>query len=171
MKYFEVEFIINAPQSIFNDSRDILSALAGEVGFETFEETSLGLKGYVQQQLFNKDSLNEQIIGTWVDGRTLYQRTFIDTTTRVYNVGWFTLATLAEDVDEVIGYDGCAIWTNSSTPRGACESFGFYAASNHYGYLEFAKDTKALNVLLITFSGRSWIKVIATIQYVKVESE
>lgn len=61
MKYFEVEFIINAPKSIFNDSRDILSALAGEVGFETFEETSLGLKGYVQQQLFNKDSLNEQI--------------------------------------------------------------------------------------------------------------
>lgn len=61
MKYFEVEFIITSPKNIFDDSCDILSAMAGEVGFETFEETSSGLKGYIQQQLFNKESLNEQI--------------------------------------------------------------------------------------------------------------
>ena len=39
------------------DAQDILSALAGEAGFETFEETATGLKGYVQQALFDEDAL------------------------------------------------------------------------------------------------------------------
>ena len=53
MKYYEVEFCFNAPnlmeQSQLSDARDLLCALAGEAGFETFEETESGLKGYVQQ--------------------------------------------------------------------------------------------------------------------------
>ena len=43
------------------DARDVLSALAGETGFETFEETEEGLKGYVQQQLFDRESLDNQL--------------------------------------------------------------------------------------------------------------
>ena len=39
------------------DAQDILSALAGEAGFETFEETAIGLKGYVQQALFDENAL------------------------------------------------------------------------------------------------------------------
>ena len=39
------------------DARDVLAALAGEAGFETFEETETGLKGYVQQALFDEDAL------------------------------------------------------------------------------------------------------------------
>ena len=50
MKYFEVEFTIS-PYSA--DASDVLAAMAGEVGFETFEETETGLKGYVQQSLFD----------------------------------------------------------------------------------------------------------------------
>ena len=50
MKYFEVEFIIS-PYSV--DASDVLAAMAGEAGFETFEETETGLKGYVQQSLFD----------------------------------------------------------------------------------------------------------------------
>ena len=50
MKYFEVDFIIS-PYSV--DASDVLAAMAGEVGFETFEETVTGLKGYVQQSLFD----------------------------------------------------------------------------------------------------------------------
>lgn len=41
------------------DAQDILSALAGEAGFETFEETATGLKGYVQQALFDEDTLQQ----------------------------------------------------------------------------------------------------------------
>ena len=44
MKYFEVEFTIS-PYSA--DASDVLAAMAGEAGFETFEETETGLKGYV----------------------------------------------------------------------------------------------------------------------------
>jgi ribosomal protein L11 methyltransferase len=50
MKYFEVDFTIS-PYSA--DASDVLAAMAGEAGFETFEETETGLKGYVQQNLFD----------------------------------------------------------------------------------------------------------------------
>ena len=55
MKYYEVEFTISP---CTQDARDILSAMAGEAGFETFEETDDGLNGYVQQKLFNQQALD-----------------------------------------------------------------------------------------------------------------
>ena len=54
MKYFEVEFTIS-PFSA--DAADLFASLAGEAGFETFEDTDTGLKGYVQQSLFDEDTL------------------------------------------------------------------------------------------------------------------
>jgi ribosomal protein L11 methyltransferase len=50
MKYYEVDFNV-LPLS--SDATDLLAALAGEAGFETFEETDHGLKGYVQQNQFD----------------------------------------------------------------------------------------------------------------------
>ena len=58
MKYFEVEFTIS-PFS--GDAADLLAAMVGEAGFETFEETATGLKGYVQQSLFQEDALRNCI--------------------------------------------------------------------------------------------------------------
>ncbi len=58
MKYYEVDFTISAPDELLQDARDILAALAGEAGFETFEETADGLKGYIQQSLFDREQLN-----------------------------------------------------------------------------------------------------------------
>lgn len=52
MKYYEVDFKIEVAQELMGDVCDVLSALAGEAGFETFQETEIGLKGYVQQTLF-----------------------------------------------------------------------------------------------------------------------
>ena len=54
MKYFEVDFTIS-PYSA--DASDVLAAMAGEAGFETFEETETGLKGYVHQSLFDVSAL------------------------------------------------------------------------------------------------------------------
>ena len=54
MKYFEAEFVISP---LSPDATDLLAALAGEAGFESFEETPTGLKGYVQQQLFDQSAL------------------------------------------------------------------------------------------------------------------
>ena len=57
MKYYEVDFRIEAPEELMQDARDIVAALAGEAGFETFEETETGLKGYVQTSLFDSNLL------------------------------------------------------------------------------------------------------------------
>jgi ribosomal protein L11 methyltransferase len=58
MKYFEVNFTISPYSS---DAGDVLAAMAGEAGFETFEETEIGMKGYVQQQLFDETALKTAI--------------------------------------------------------------------------------------------------------------
>jgi len=58
MKYFEVAFTL-IPYSA--DACDVLAALAGEVGFETFMETETGLTGYVQQALFDEPALKEAL--------------------------------------------------------------------------------------------------------------
>ena len=58
MKYFEVEFTISPFSS---DAADLLAAMVGDAGFETFEETATGLKGYVQQSLFDEDTLRNCI--------------------------------------------------------------------------------------------------------------
>ena len=58
MKYYEVKFGI-VPMN--DDARDVLAAMAGEAGFETFEESEEGLTGYVQQELFDEDALKSVI--------------------------------------------------------------------------------------------------------------
>ena len=68
MKYFEVDFRIQSPRELLQDACDILSAMAGEAGFETFEETADGLKGYVQQSLFDEDALKTILIHFPIEG-------------------------------------------------------------------------------------------------------
>jgi len=68
MKYFEAEFTLTPNNS---DARDLLAALAGEAGFETFEETDTGLKGYVQQALFSEETLKETLTDFPFDGITI----------------------------------------------------------------------------------------------------
>ncbi len=68
MKYYEVDFTMT-PCS--QDAQDILSALAGEAGFETFEETATGLKGYVQQALFDEETLQAVLEGFPFENITL----------------------------------------------------------------------------------------------------
>ena len=54
MKYIQVKFTA-APDS--QDVRDIIAALAGEVGFESFSDEPDGLVGYCQEDLFDADAL------------------------------------------------------------------------------------------------------------------
>ena len=68
MKYFEVEFTIN-PMSV--DASDLLADLALEAGFETFEEAENGLKGYVQQSLFDEDALRSCIAEFPIEGTSI----------------------------------------------------------------------------------------------------
>ena len=56
MKYYEVKFTI-LPYS--DDAADIVAALAGEAGFESFDTSAEGLTGYVQQPLFDEPMLRQ----------------------------------------------------------------------------------------------------------------
>jgi ribosomal protein L11 methyltransferase len=60
MKYYEILFTLTP---CTQDARDVLSALAGEAGCETFEDTETGLKAYVQQALFDESALSLALEG------------------------------------------------------------------------------------------------------------
>ena len=54
MKYLEVTFYTHPCDETIND---ILAALCGKIGFESFMEAENGIKGYVQEVLYNEDAL------------------------------------------------------------------------------------------------------------------
>lgn len=56
MKYYEVKFSVKPLNS---DACDLVAAMAGEAGFETFENTDEGMTGYVQQSLFDQQVLDD----------------------------------------------------------------------------------------------------------------
>ena len=58
MKYFEVTFTTSPCNEIVND---VVSALAGEIGFESFVEWDKGVQAYIQQQLFDEKALEEMV--------------------------------------------------------------------------------------------------------------
>ena len=72
MKYYEVRFNISPMNS---DACDLLAAIAGEAGFETFEETETGLTGYIQQTLYDQQALNDCLQDFPFDGITISYET------------------------------------------------------------------------------------------------
>lgn len=63
MRYYEVDFKINIGTSgaDIQDVRDLIAAFAGEVGFETFEDTDTGIKGYVQTDIYDEAALKQAV--------------------------------------------------------------------------------------------------------------
>ncbi len=58
MKYLEVTF---HTQPCCETVNDVLSALCAEIGFESFMEADEGVKGYVQEKLFDESALKKVI--------------------------------------------------------------------------------------------------------------
>lgn len=58
MKYYEVDFSISPMNEA---ASDILAALLGEVGFETFSTTDNGLLGYIQQKDWNEEAVKDVV--------------------------------------------------------------------------------------------------------------
>ena len=54
MKYFEVTFSVNPCNETVTD---VLSAITAEIGFESFVECEGGIQAYVQQSMFDEESL------------------------------------------------------------------------------------------------------------------
>lgn len=84
MKYFEVDFTLTPCTQV---AQDLLSALAGEVGFETFEETEKGLTGYVQQSLFDESAL-QQVLNSFPLEDTRIEYNVREAEDRDWNEQW-----------------------------------------------------------------------------------
>lgn len=61
MKYLVAEFKIECQDGMIQIARDLLTDALGEAGFETFEDTEEGIKGYVQESLFDENAMNDVI--------------------------------------------------------------------------------------------------------------
>lgn len=61
MKYLVTEFKIECQDGMIQIARDLLTDALGEAGFETFEDTEDGIKGYVQESLFDENAMNDVI--------------------------------------------------------------------------------------------------------------
>ncbi len=61
MKYLAAHFKITCPEDTLQTARDLLAYVAGEAGFETFEDTPNGIDGYVQEQLLDRQLLDNGI--------------------------------------------------------------------------------------------------------------
>ena len=68
MKYFEVTF---TAQPCNETITDVLSALAGEIGFESFVECENGVQAYIQQSLFDQKALDNMLAEFPLEGVTL----------------------------------------------------------------------------------------------------
>ncbi len=67
MEYLVAEFKINCQSDILQIARDLLADVAGEAGFESFEDTEKGMKGYVQKKNFDQQVLDTSIASLQLD--------------------------------------------------------------------------------------------------------
>ncbi len=61
MEYLEAEFTITCPDGLLQTARDLLADAAATSGFESFEDTDNGMRGYVQSALFDEKELKSQL--------------------------------------------------------------------------------------------------------------
>ena len=61
MKYYKAEFQIECAPELRQTARELLADMAGETGFEAFEDTEKGIDGYIQIDFLHKASLDEMI--------------------------------------------------------------------------------------------------------------
>lgn len=61
MKYYKAEFHIDCPQELKQTARELLADTAGEIGFESFEDTDDGIDGYIQIEFLHKGALDDAL--------------------------------------------------------------------------------------------------------------
>lgn len=61
MEYIVAEFDISCPAHLMQVARDLVADASAEAGFESFEDTPRGLRGYVQKELLDLDKLNQSL--------------------------------------------------------------------------------------------------------------
>lgn len=115
MKYYETLFTIAAPDDLMQDSRDLLAAMAGDAGYETFEETENGLKGYIQQDLYSEDALRDIIADFPFDGVFIDYKT-AEADYRDWNEQWEN-----EGFEPIYITDNCVVHDGRHLPEKSCD--------------------------------------------------
>ena len=114
MKYFEVEFTIS-PYSV--DASDLLAALVGEVGFESFEESPTGLLGYIQQSLFSEEALQESLADFPFEGVSI-RYDIREAEDRDWNEAWenegFEPIVISRSEELFSRSEECGVWSENT---------------------------------------------------------
>ena len=114
MKYFEAEFVISP---LSPDAIDLLADLAGEAGFESFEETPSGLKGYVQQQLFDPSTLQSALADFPFDNVEI-SYTIREAEYRDWNEAWenegFEPIVISRSEELFSRSEECGVWSENT---------------------------------------------------------
>ena len=84
MKYFEVTFTTSPCNETVND---VVSALAGEIGFESFVEWENGVQAYIQQSLFDEEALKSMVADFPLPDTTV-EYTIVEAEDKDWNEEW-----------------------------------------------------------------------------------
>jgi ribosomal protein L11 methyltransferase len=68
MKYLAAKFTIQCEESMLQVCRDLVADAAGMANFESFEDTAEGINGYVQESLFDKEILSQNLADFPIEG-------------------------------------------------------------------------------------------------------
>ena len=89
MKYLAVDFKITCSNTLVDVVTGLLAAIAGEYGFEAFEDTPQGLTGYIIDNLFNKGDL-DNALSTFPIANVSITYTLHSIEEKNWNVEWET---------------------------------------------------------------------------------
>ena len=99
---------------MLTDVSDVVAALAGEKGFETFEETPKGMKGFIQQSLFDRTILDECLRQLPFEGVSISYETQ-EAEDKDWNAQWEKEGFQPISIGSALTiHDGCHLPTNTS---------------------------------------------------------
>lgn len=109
-------------------------------------------------------STTEQIVGTWIDGKTLYEKTIINsspTYTKVGNVYEVTTDVNFSGIDEIVYMMPMALKDASSRTFGARTDLGVF---------EYCACNLSNNSIYMATSSNTYSKLIFVIRYTKTST-
>lgn len=105
MKYKIADFKIACTPELTQIAKDLLPDLMGEIGFESFEDTPDGLKGYIPADLMDTNSL-KQVLDTFPLEGVNITYTLSDTEDKNWNEAWENTGFPPINIDDkVVIYD------------------------------------------------------------------
>lgn len=105
MKYLVATFKIKTEEALLQTCRELLADSAAEAGFESFEDTEEGIDGYVQKELFDRESLDNSIADFPIEEANITYE-ISDAEDKDWNQEWEEQGFMPIDVDsQIVIYD------------------------------------------------------------------